>query len=144
MRCARTGGRLRRHGYGIFEITISAFLLVIAMGILAEAVGWLAVERRGAGRRQIALQEAANLMEHLSARPWEELTPEAARSINLSRTSASSLRDGTLDVAIAPSPGDPLAKRITIVVRWGDAAGNTAAPVRLVAWVHRLGTGREP
>jgi Tfp pilus assembly protein PilV len=136
-------GKSRRRGYGMFEITISALLLVIAMGMMAEAVGWLATERRGAGRRQVALQEAANLMERLSARPWEDLTPDTARSLTLTRSSTSLLRDATLDVAITASAGDPSAKRITILIRWGDSSGNTAAPVRLVAWVHRHGSGRE-
>jgi hypothetical protein len=143
MLCVRNSAITRRRGYGAFEITISAFLLVIAMGIVAESVGWLAAERRGAGRRQVAVQEAANLMERLSARPGEELTSDTARSLKLSPSTALILRDGSLDVTIEPSAGDPSSKRITILVRWLDAVGNPAAPVRLVAWVHRRGMGRE-
>jgi hypothetical protein len=120
-------------------------LLAIAMAIVAQTAGWLAAERRGAQRRQRALQEAANLMERLSSSPWDELTPELARAQVLSPGTKATLRDGTLEVSIDPEPADPPAKRVTIKILWGDRSAGLVAPVQLVAWVHRRdGQGGKP
>lgn len=137
MKAAIGRGAPRRRGLALLELTISTLLLAAALVIAVQSLGWLASQRRGAERRQRAIQEAANLMERLSARPFDELTPELARSVALSPASAAVLRDGTLDVAIAPAPGEPTSKSITVTIRWGDRSGVGPAPVRLVAWVHR-------
>ncbi len=128
-------GRCR--GYGLVELAIATLLLGVAMTIVAQTVGWLAAERRGAERRQRALQEAANLMERLGSRRWEELTPELARAQSLSPATKAVLRDGTLEVVIVPESADPPAKRVTIRIGWGDPSAGLVAPVTLVAWVHR-------
>jgi prepilin-type N-terminal cleavage/methylation domain-containing protein len=127
----------RRRGFGLVELTIATLLLGLAMTIVAQTAGWLAAERRGADRRRRALQEAANLMERLSSRPWDELTPELARDQRLSEPTKAILRDGALEVAVAPEASDPKAKRIAIRIQWGDPSAGLVAPVRLVGWVHR-------
>jgi type II secretory pathway pseudopilin PulG len=127
----------RRRAFGLVELTIATLLLGVAMTIVAQTAGWLAAERRGAERRQRALQEAANLMERLAARPWAELTPELAKAQTLSPTTKSALRDGALDVTIGPAEGDDSAKAIAIRIGWGNRAGGRVAPIRLVGWVHR-------
>ncbi len=128
-----------RRGYGLIELTICAMLFVAAMGLMLGTASWVAAERRGAERRQVATQEAANLMERLAARPFDELTPESAKRLALSDHAKASLRDGSIDVVIAAIAGDVPARRITIEVRWRDRSGEPVAPVRLVAWVHRRG-----
>ena len=133
----------RRGGYAMVELTISTLLIAAALAIVVQSVGWLAAQRRGAERRQRAIQEAANLMERLALRPWDELTPELARSLTLSPATSSALRDGMLDVAIAPGRGEPASKSVAITIRWGDRSGVPSAPVRLVAWVHRRVPGGE-
>lgn len=127
----------RRRGFGLVELSIATLLLALAMAIVVQTAGWLATERRGAERRQRALQEAANLMERLTFRPWAELTPELAKAQTLSSPTKSALRDGTLDVSIGPAEGDASARVIAIRIDWSNGAGGRVAPVRLVAWVHR-------
>ncbi len=133
MRTAAT----RRRGYGLIELSMAVLLLALAMAMVVQMASWIGSERRGAGRRQVAMQEAANLMERLTARPWSELTPALGRSQALSEPAKATLRDGTLDVAIGPAEGEPSARSIAIRIGWGDATGGRVAPVRLVAWVHR-------
>lgn len=125
-----------RRGYGLIDLTIASLLIAVAVGIAAKSVVWVAAERRGAERRERAMQEAANLMERLAARPRDELTPALAESLTLSPATASALRDGSLEVAIGPAPGEPRAKVVSIVIRWVDSSGGLASPVRLVAFVH--------
>jgi hypothetical protein len=145
MSTAGTTKASRRRGYGLFELAIATVLLGVAMTIVAQTAGWVATERRGALRRQRAIQEAANLMERLSGRPWDELTPELARAQVLSPGTKATLRDGHLEVSIAPEPGDPPAKRVTIRILWGDRSAGLVAPVQLVGWIHRRdGEGGKP
>lgn len=127
----------RRRGYGLIELTISSFVLIAAMSLMLTAATWVASERRGAGRRQVATQEAANLMERLAARPFAELTPETSRGLALSESAKAALPEGSLAVAIAEVGGDAPARRVSIEIRWRDKSGGRSAPVRLVAWVHR-------
>lgn len=135
--------RPRRGGYAMVELTISTLLIAAALAIVVQSLGWLAAQRRGAERRQRAAQEAANLMERLVARPWDELTPEFARSLSLTPAASEALRDGTLDVAIAPGRGEPASKSVAITIGWGDRSGASPAPVRLVSWVHRRPRGEQ-
>lgn len=132
----------RRRGFGLAEMAIAGLLLALAMGLVAQTAVWLAAERRGAARRERALQEAANLMERLAARPWDELTPDLARVQALTPATAEVLRDGTLAVAIAGDDVEPAAKSIAIEIGWGSGgSGGRVAPVRLVAWVYRRNPG---
>jgi hypothetical protein len=131
--------RTRRRGFGTVEIAVSSILLVAAMVLVAQLAIGVAGERLATGRRQRAVQEAANVMERLTSRPWDELTPALAGSIALTPDTLAFLRGGSVAVAIAPELRDPSAKKIVVEVRWRDRSGGQAAPARLVAWVYRRG-----
>jgi len=128
----------------MLEVVVGALLVAAAMVIVVQVVGRVAAGRRPAERRQRAVQEAANLMERLAARPWDELTPAAARSLAASAATSArdALGDGSIEADVASVAGDPTAKRVAIEVRPGDRSGGRSAPVRLVAWVHRRGGAR--
>jgi len=134
----RRVGRSRR-GSLLAETAMSAVMLIIAMSLIARVVGWTAADRRNLDRRQWTVQEAANLMERLSARPFESLTTEAVKDTALSPEAARTLADAKLEVEVAdhdPTGGDD-SKRITIGIRWRTRSGNWDAPVRLTSWVYR-------
>ena len=126
----------RRRGFGIAEVAISSVLLVAAMVLAAQFATAVASGRLATGRRQRALQEAAHVMERLTSRPWDELTPALAGSIKLPPDANAFLHDGTVVVTIVVDPADPSAKKITVEVGRG-APSNAPAPVRLVAWTYR-------
>jgi hypothetical protein len=118
---------------------MSAVMLIIAMSLIARVVGWTAADRRNLDRREWAVQEAANLMERLSARPFEDLTADAVKDTPLSPEAARTLPDAKLDVEIVdddPAGGDD-SKRITLGLRWRSRSGEWDAPVRLTSWVYR-------
>jgi len=131
----------KRRGFGIAEIAVSAILLATALVLVSQIAITLATERKGTERRQRAFQEAANVMERLTSRPWDELTPEAAKGMTLTPLTLAALREGSLSVVLTPVSGDPSAKKITVEVGWSNRSGGREAPVRLVAWVyHREGS----
>ena len=55
---------------------MATVLLMIAMTLTVKVLGWVALERRAAERRQRAVMEVANVMERITAYPFEEVTPE--------------------------------------------------------------------
>lgn len=128
-----------RRGSLLAETAMSAVMLVIAMSLIARVVGWTAADRRNLDRRHWAVQEAANLMERLTARPFDSLTADSVKDAALSPEAARTLPDATLEVEVAdhdPAGGDD-SKRITLRLRWRARSGEWDAPVRLASWVHR-------
>ena len=84
MSATRTTSAARRRGFTMVEITASVVMLATAMSLTVQLLGGLAAERRAAERRLCAVQEVANLMERVAARPWGEVTPESLRAVSLS------------------------------------------------------------
>jgi hypothetical protein len=131
--------RSRRRGSLLVEVAMAGVLLTIAMTLTIRVLGTVAAERRASEHRQRALVEVANLMERITAYPFDEVTPEVARRLKLSPPAERSLPDSELAVDIASSePGQGRsAKRIAIKLRWRTAGGEWAAPVRLTSWIER-------
>ena len=122
---------------------MAAVLLMIAMTLTVKVIGLVALERRASERRQRALFEVANMMERMTAHPFDEVTPELAGRLTLSPTARQSLADSELAVDVVgsePGPGRS-AKRIAIKLRWRGPDGEWVAPVRLTSWLERRRQG---
>ena len=122
---------------------MAAVLLMIAMTLTVKVLGLVALERRASERRQRALFEVANVMERITAYPFDEVTSELAGRLTLSAPARHSLPDSELAVDVAaPEPGQGrLAKRIAIKLRWRGPDGEWVAPVRLTSWIERRRQG---
>jgi hypothetical protein len=135
----RAAASLGRRAFTMIEVAITSLLLIIAMTVTLEVLGWVASERRAVDRRQCAIHEAANIMERLAARPWDELTTGAVKNVALSDLAKQRLPGAELSVA-AEENGEPIAsKRLSLRLRWRNRAGGWEAPVRLSAWTYRAG-----
>lgn len=114
---------------------VLAAMLTVCLQFLRATTG----QRRGLQARRTAIQEAANVLERLCARPWDELTPEAAGQVQRSEEARRALPDGELQVEVTPTDREPDAKRIAVVVRWPGGPEQPDRSVRLVAWKYRAG-----
>ncbi len=134
-----------RRAVTIIEVLAAFVLVAAATTVCLNLLVGRAAQRRAIQDQQTALQEAANLMERLSALPWDELGDEAAAKARLSDAARQALPDAKLEVRLtqppdkpAEAPSDePAAKRITIVIQTEDNRGNRRRPVRLVSWRYR-------
>jgi type II secretory pathway pseudopilin PulG len=142
MSATRTASAERRRGFTLVEITASVVMLAAAMTLTVQLLGALAAERRAAERRLCAVQEVANLMERVAARPWAEVTPESLRTVSLSPRALQALPGAELTATVDDASAGPGGKRISLRLRWRDRAGTWTAPVRLSAWIYRLGGDR--
>jgi Tfp pilus assembly protein PilV len=124
------------------EVTLSVFLLAVAMTTTVQILGWVATQRRAIERRQWAIQEVANLMEHLTAEPWDRVTPDSARALTLSDEIRRKLPEPELKLDVDETEAGRGEKRLAIQLRWRNRSGTWEAPVRLTAWIARRRSAR--
>jgi Tfp pilus assembly protein PilV len=142
---ADSGRPRKRRGSLLAEVGIATLVLMMVMGLMVKMLSTVAHERRGAEQRQRGIFEVANLMERITAHPFDEVTPEATRKISLSDAARASLRD--CELAIDVSAGEKAAvagrspKRVMIRLRWRGPSGEWQAPVRLTSWIESRRTG---
>ncbi len=132
-------GSSRRRGSMLAEAAMSAVLLAIAMALTVKVLGWVAMERRAVERRQWAAQEVCNVMERITARPYEAVTSGAAGAITLSEEVRRMLPGAELKVDVAEDDpaGGKGSRKVSVQLRWKARSGGWDAPVRLCSWVHR-------
>lgn len=128
----------RRRGMSLMEVTVAGVLLGVLLAVCLQMLAAMAGHRRALEERQTAIVEASNVIERLSAAPWDALVQEEVAAIDLSDWAKGALPEGRLDVEVTPSGDSPEARRIVVAVHWRDASGNAARPVRLVAWRYRV------
>lgn len=132
--------QIRKHrGFTLLELSVAGVLLAAAMVVSVQILGWIALERRAADRRQWATQEVSNVMEHLATRHWDDLTPETADGVQLSRQAQEVLPGAELHADVTSAQTEPGVRRITVELKWRNRAGEFDAPVRLTTWVYRRG-----
>lgn len=115
-------------------VAIVGALLVLCLQLLSAA----AAQRRVVDQRQCALLELGNVMEHIAARPWAELTTAALAQEKLSPPAGSQLPGAELKIEVSTSADEPSAKRITAALRWQDRSGQLLAPATLTTWRYKI------
>jgi hypothetical protein len=120
------------------EVAMSGAMLLIAMTLTMKVLGWVGMERRAWDHRQWAVQEAANLMERLTSRPYASVTSDSVASVTLSPQAKALLPAAELKGELGENhSADGIgSKRIALQLRWRNRFGEWDAPVRLVAWIH--------
>lgn len=141
----------RRRGLIVHEATVAMLLAAAILTSIVHVLAFSAQQSRAWHQRLTATREAGDLMEQLMARSWEQLTPDTAARLTLSENGQAALPNAWLeieivsgdttisdttsrDAAISDATAGAGPKRLRIEIVWGPAAGNQAAPVRLVAW----------
>jgi type II secretory pathway pseudopilin PulG len=133
-RHSSTARRRAARGFTLLECVVAAAMLIVVMALAAQLYAWDARERREVWRRQVAQQEAANLMEQLTARPLSDLTAESLEVLRMSAESSTWLPNGALQVTATEVTAPAAGRRIELQITWEHASGERAAPVRLVGW----------
>lgn len=134
---ARCKLRGARRGTILYEVLITLLVSVVVLTGAAHLIVFTGQQRRMMSQRLVATREVGNLMEDFMTHSWEELTTETLSQTSLSEACLQKLPDAELQVAVTQEEdAERAAKRISVEVSWGDAAGRRVAPVRLVAWMH--------
>lgn len=128
-----------RRGSLLAEVAMGTVMVMIAMTLTIKVLGYVGSQRRAAEHRQRAVQEVANVLERITAYPYDEITAERARQMALAPSAEPSLPGAELAVSVAeerPAAGRS-AKRIAVRLRWRNRSGEWESPVRLTTWVER-------
>jgi hypothetical protein len=109
-------------------------VISVAFVLLAQFLTLAAQQRRTSEQRRIALQEAANVLERISALPAEELTTDRLANWQPSAELARELPQAKLQISLAPEAGPPRGQKVRVEVAWPNAAGELNAPIGLTAY----------
>ena len=123
----------------LLETAVACVLLAALAGVCLKSFAAAAAQRLAIDQRQIALRAAANLLEKLTALPWDDLDKAADKPFaEASQKALPEELDGAeVKVEIVPATGEPAAKRLAVTVRWQDKDNQWVEPVRLTAWRYR-------
>ena len=127
------------------EAGLAILSLGIAMTLTLKVASWIGHENREGDRRQRAILEVSNLMERLSALPFDQLDQKTVASLTLSPATARALPNSKLAISLAQD--DPVggsgSKRIDVMLRWRDTADAWTGPVTLSSWIHASGSDQK-
>ncbi len=128
--------RSPHRGSLLIELVIAAGLLAVILSLTVKVLGQVGQQRRAAERRQRALVEVSNAMERITARPYDEITPQNASAVRLSPDAAVALPGAEMNITVHDEPVSGVSsRRVAVRLRWRDSAGQWEAPVRLVTWI---------
>ena len=126
-----------RRGSMFLEACMSLAVLAAAFVAVAQLTALVAQQRQALEQRRWATREAANLMERIMARPWDELTPEQLAPLAESLAAERSLRGGQVAIEVLDHE-QPAAREVRVRIAWRNPAQQVERPVELIAWKHRL------
>lgn len=128
-----------RTGFTLLELVTAMVLIGVLMATIAPLLAWTGAVRISTGHRELALHEAANLLERLTTREWDRITQESADEFKLSSQAVSSLPGASLTIVVVPAEIDLPAKRVSVEVNWHNREGDSVTPARLTTIVYRQG-----
>jgi Tfp pilus assembly protein PilE len=132
-------GVMRPRGSMLLETAVACVLLAALAGVCLKSFAAAAAQRLAIDQRQIALREASNLMEKITAMPWDEIDKTADKTYaeSLQKSLPKELDGAEISVEVVPAAGEPAAKRLAVSLRWKDKDNQWVAPVRLTVWRYR-------
>ncbi len=124
----------RRTGFTITEVAVATVLISVLLVVVAQTMALVVQQRRTSQYHVIATEEAANVIELLMSRPYDQLTPDSVKSVKLSPTARDALPSASLRVELLPIDDVPRCKRVTVEIAWAASSDGMAKPIRIVAW----------
>ncbi|HEV3021832.1 MAG TPA: hypothetical protein VGX76_05175 [Pirellulales bacterium] len=128
--------RRERRGTTMIELCVAAALLAATLSAVVAMLGMVARQRRGAELRAQAIEQADNVLERLTAEPWDAISPQHAEELGLSAKIAAALPNGELRVEVTSPPASATTKRIDVSIAWSPA-GRDIQRVRLTTFAEQ-------
>ncbi len=121
----------------MMEIVAATALLSVIMVLLVPVISGVAEVREEAARHQLAVLEAANLMERIAAqRANGPLSRQQLDGLSLSTSFNERLTDPQLAVSLGETTGSPPARELSIEISWENRHGERGVPVRVVTFLY--------
>lgn len=127
----------RPSGFTLTETICSMIILGALLVFMVTSFRLVDVQTRRTEMHQLAMNEASNLMENLSSRSWNDLTPETAKSVKISESTRNMIPDAKLSAEIIQPEQTPDAKKISIQISYKHLPGQADPVVSLTTWVYQ-------
>jgi prepilin-type N-terminal cleavage/methylation domain-containing protein len=128
---------MHRQGVTLIEITAALSVMGLAMIAAAQIHALTSLQMLRNQQQNIALHEASNLVEQLSAMSYDQLTEERVAAISLSGDTARRLPQASLSIAVQDMPGDLPARRYRLRLQWRTGSGATNRSIELSGWKYQ-------
>lgn len=131
------GRNPRRPGVSLMELVAAVSVLAVIAVLLVPVIAGVADVREGAAQHQLAVIEAANLMERIAAlRANGSLRREQLDALSLSETVQEQLVAPELEIMLSEAEGSPPAQTLSVEITWENQHGERGVPVRVVACLY--------
>lgn len=121
----------------MLEIVAATAIFAIIAAVLVPAIGGVADVREEAAQHELALTEAANLMERIAVlRVDGPLTREQLEELSLSDEARNQLAEPQLSISLDEAAGSPPARLLTVEISWENQHGRRGAPVQLITFLY--------
>jgi Tfp pilus assembly protein PilV len=126
----------RSRGFTVIEVTLALSLLAAGMVLTVQMFAMCARQRLASEQLLAAQWEASNVLEHLAALRYDELTAELANKIQPSAQLQAVLPGAKVNMTLSETPAntaEPAHKRIEVQVVW-PGEENPPRSVLLTSW----------
>ena len=123
-----------RRAVTMLELLAATVIAAALLTAVAQVAVLSAAQHVAAERRLLAMSEAQQIVELVSAMPFAEITADALRQIKLPPAAVKALPQAALAIDVVEEVGPPRAKRIRVEINWETQPGVPARPVRLTTW----------
>lgn len=125
-----------RSGFTLLESCAAAVVLMAALTTVVPVLISLARQRQEASRHAQAVILADNLLERITAEPYDSITDLFAGEIAKRANLAESLPQGQTTVQVTPEVGPPAGKRIQVDVVWQTTQSTPSSKIQVATWVY--------
>jgi hypothetical protein len=135
----RVDYRHHRRAVTMVEVISAMAVLATLIVVSAELLTLASAQRRGVVQRSVALVEAENALERLTAKPLDMAQlKEQLAELNLAPHAEQLLPEGRITANTDPNTDtdDLPGYRLTVEVTWQLTSGQRSAPVRLTTWAY--------
>lgn len=128
--------RTRRSGFTVIECCAAAALLAGALTAVVSLLTSVARQRQAASWQAQAVIETDNILERLTAEPYDALSGEHIATMSVSDSVAERLPHGAAEARIVEESGPPPRKRIEVEISWRGPRSEQTRRHRVVTWVY--------
>jgi hypothetical protein len=123
-----------RRGLSLFELIVALLVLITAMTTIVQLLGVAASQRRTIEQRRSALSEVTNQAERIALLPWEAVSAGDLKSWEFSDESKRVLPHGMATMEVEDEDEPVRGRRIRLIVRSPNAAGQVVDLADLTVW----------
>jgi hypothetical protein len=135
----RINERPGRSGALLIELVVSMIVLGAVSTVIIPALMRAEDVRQASVRRGRAMQQLANVFEHVAAVSYEELTEDAVRAAAERAGAGGELPRAELHLAIAQETDPVPARRVALTLTWRSNDSPRVQSVRLTEWFYKQG-----